>query len=598
MKNIFLVKNCPHLPQDKINQSNCMVINLDTLTGYNDVQRNAPETPILYRVADKPAFEKAYRDLIASLGQKHQSMYWWASCLSEKNAFTSKIFQRLYKLACLDADLRTDFKGDVTVICSDDVILKQIWVNYRKRFMVYYPFLSNISGEIRKIINVCTGFLKQINIAVDECVKLLSAGLVLLEKKAKIKKNKDYIVLRTWVDHRNYKSDAYDDSYFKNLPNFLSGNNQKVLIAAGIISDYYSIIQKFKGDIKNFIIPVNFYLKGIDILSCLCATCFKRTAIKGNIHFYGFDITCLVAAELNSDIVTTHFFSALLQYYACRRLAEAISIKEFIYTFENYSWEKMSILGLRSQNPKIKIVGFQHAFIAKNSFIYFPGAGDIGKMPLPDKIVTMGKRTQEIMKRFGNYPEGIFSVGCALRQEYLFNLTILPRNRNGGIFVPLTITIEDTVKVLNFIFEAGLGQCSEKIYLRFHPATPIEKVIKMIRFSLPRNFIISDNAPMLKEMERCSVVLYTWTTVCLEALNMGRPVIYLDVNYPLEVDPLFECDSLKDVCREPGNLIAKIEKLRNMDDKVFMEQMQKARGYLNDYFSPVNQKALSNFIIA
>jgi len=148
---------------------------------------------------------------------------------------------------------------------------------------------------------------------------------------------------------------------------------------------------------------------------------------------------------------------------------------------------------------------------------------------------------------------------------------------------------------LKFIFEAGLGQLPDKIYLRFHPAIQIEKALKRINFSLPNNFIISDNPPVHKELERCSVVLYTFTTVCLEALKMGRPVIYLDVNYPLELDPLFEYSGLKSTCRNPAELKGKIETFRRMDESIFTKELNKANNYLNEYFGQVNDQALNVF---
>lgn len=542
---------------------------------------------------NKDNLEKSYLNLIASLGKSCKSFAWWASVLSEKNDITSKLFIRLYKLAYLDKFIKTVSQNKVMIICSDTVLKEQIIHNYN----LHYSKAEYLHRRIQIILAFFKGIIKQTAKAVDECGKILSSRRILSGKNKEILADKKWFVLRTWVDQRNYKSGNYSDSYFKSLPHFIKKGNKPLLIFAGILSGFKSNLLKFKEDKDYLIIPTNFYLKATDIIRCLFMTYFGRPNIVKPVNYCGLDVTILINYELFYDIATTGFFSALLQYYSCFRLASEVSVRQFIYTFENYAWEKMSILGVRRADLNVKVVGFQHAFIAKNSFKYFPGQGEEFIAPLPDRIVTMGNSTQNIMRRLGNYPENIFLTGCSLRQEYLFNLSLLPRNLNGDIFVPLTITVEDTVNVLHFIFKAGLGLRPEKIYLRFHPATSQKTVMEKLKFKLPPNFIISDNPPMVEELKRSKVVLYTSTTVCLEALKMGRPVIHLNVNYPLEVDPLFECGHLKDSCKKPEELVGKIERLCGLNDEHFYQELGCAESYLRDYFIPVNEQTLEPFVV-
>jgi len=596
MKSIFLIGNIKNFLSSALAKfPDCVVINLSDEKMDGLTINNKFSVAALKENCDKASFDREYVNFIASLAKNSHQLYWWASSLSEKNSFISKLFSRLYTLVCLDDTLKNINNKNVVVICSDSVLKKQIVYNYKNSYDVKLPLFSHLQYYLQKLMLMLIGILKRCLKALIEYEHVWFTRKHLRTKRANIYKHKNYVVLRTWADHRNYKTGLYNDPYFKRLLNYLIHQNESVLIFAGCIGSYKQNIQRFEKDLDNPIIPTNFYLRMNDIVRSLLATIFRRPSVSKNISFRGKNIFYLIADELLRDITTTSFFNALIEYYSCQRLAENVSIKKFIHTFENYTWEKMSILGLKSQNQDIATIGFQHAFISRNSFKYFPGVAEQSIAPFPNKIVTMGKRTQEIMKNFGNYPEEIFSTGCALRQEYLFKLPALPRNVGGGIFIPLTITIEDTVKVLKFIFEAGLGQLPDKIYLRFHPAIQIEKALKRINFSLPNNFIISDNPPVHKELERCSVVLYTFTTVCLEALKMGRPVIYLDVNYPLELDPLFEYSGLKSTCRNPAELKGKIETFRRMDESIFTKELNKANNYLNEYFGQVNDQALNVF---
>ena len=252
---------------------------------------------------------------------------------------------------------------------------------------------------------------------------------------------------------------------------------------------------------------------------------------------------------------------------------------------------------MRECQPTAKVVGFQHAFVSKNSFKYLLGKDEKSVAPLPDRIVTMGSRTRDIMQRLGDYPIGIFKQGCALRQEYLCRLSVLTRKIDGAIFVPLSIAVEDTVKVLRFLLVTGLDRDSRRVYLRFHPATPVDRVLARLASPLPENFLISECPPVNEELSRASVVLYTWTTICAEAVRLGRPAIYLDVNYPYEMDPLFESDDLKSVCRDPRELRARIDEWIEMDEGEFQERVARSQRYLDEYFAAINENGLNAFCL-
>ncbi|MFA6078177.1 MAG: hypothetical protein WC779_00300 [Candidatus Omnitrophota bacterium] len=545
---------------------------------------------------DKALLEKQYLELISSFSAKTDSPFWWAGSVSEKSTFSSQLFVRIYKMQYLDGLIKRSGDADIAVICSDKALRSQIRNNYAAHFDIRCSRIGIIHDGICDAVGICAGVLKQIARALYEYGLLLYVRMVMRTKRRSIDKKSIYVVIRTWADHRSYKTGSYQDPYFNRLLAHVSASGRKVLIFAGILSGFKGLVRLFEKDRVNLIVPTDFYLRGADVLKCLFVSLFLRPRIKNEIIFNGRPLNHLVLHELRQDITTTRFFGAVLQYYSCKRLAAAIPIERFIYTFENYAWEKMSMLGLRSCGPKIKIAGFQHAFVPKNNFAYFPGPSERKTMPLPDKIITMGSRTRDIMKRIGDYPADIFDTGCALRQEYLFSLGELPRETDGDIFVPLTITIEDTVKAFQFIFRSGLAESRKKIYFRLHPATPRDEVMKGIGFSLPDNFIISDNPPIVKEIERCCIVLYTWTTVCIEALKMGRPVVYMDINYPLEVDPLFECSFLKRTASTPEQLLPVISELCGMDDPHFRDELKKAQEYVKEYFYPVNKEGLDAFL--
>jgi hypothetical protein len=272
-----------------------------------------------------------------------------------------------------------------------------------------------------------------------------------------------------------------------------------------------------------------------------------------------------------------------------------VDMHSFIYTFENYAWEKMCLTALKECAQGVKTIGFQHAFIAKNSFKYFLGESEVPLVPSPDTILTMGDVTKRILNTYGRWPREILKTGCALRQANTTNGGPVVLSRCRDILVAFTMTRDESVKILEFIFKAGLDRYPGKVYLRFHPQTPMQEVLRKISFDLPVNFVISNAQNLNDDLKRAGVVLYTLTTVGLEALINGIPGIYLDVNSPLNLDPLFECRDLTDQVCKPEELIDKINKLLGLPDKDYTEALDRARKYLKDYFYPVNDEALALF---
>ena len=135
----------------------------------------------------------------------------------------------------------------------------------------------------------------------------------------------------------------------------------------------------------------------------------------------------------------------------------------------------------------------------------------------------------------------------------------------------------------------------QAVFLRLHPLTAISDVLKRLSFPLPKNFIISEGKTLLEDFKRAGIVLYSLTTVALEALKVGLPVIYMDINKPFYLDPLFESDHLKESVFSPGQLKGKIEQLLNLDADLYQHELNRSHQYLNEYFSPITEEAMYQF---
>ncbi len=542
--------------------------------------------------AAKERMDNDYLDLIAGLARADGSKFWWANALSEKNELLSKFYTRLSVLYAFDRWLKDHPADDCIVVCDDG-----LWDPVYSLLIVDRQ-VSCGGRTSKRLIKTARNLFRYLIKLMLACWKEIYR-MVLSRRQLKISDRLDSLrearVIKSWVDHRSYRTGSYQDAYFPDLLSYLQKHQVPSLVLADIIQDFRRRLADIVRDRQNFIVPIEYFLSLKDLWQAFIAQWVHRPQLRGRAVFGSLDVTGLVRDELDESFFSTRFFNNVLYYFKIKGLARRLDIHSFIYTFENYAWEKMCLIALKEFGHDIRTVGFQHAFIAKNSFRYLLGENEFRIVPSPGRILTMGDVTRRILGSYGRWPQNILRTGCALRQSQTMNSSQSAYARSRDILVAFTMTREDSIRILEFIYAAGLDKYPYNIILRFHPQTPVQEVLKALSFKLPSNFLISQAASLSEDLKRAGVVLYTFTTVGLEALVNGIPAVYLDVNKPLDLDPLFECQHLKERAGRPQELQAKIDQLFDLHETDYTRSLAEARRYLKDYFYPVNDDALALF---
>lgn len=550
---------------------------------------------------EKLSCEKEYIDTIAALGAKYNSLNWWANPLSEKNEYISSHYKNLclYYRLIKTLDKYTDAALSVFLICNNE-ILEQL-----KIYCLEKKIRITSVKDLKSIISLSTynrtsNYLHCLFFILKNIYKKFYIAHSMSHRiRKQIACSKDYFVIRTWLD-KNFKSgsEIYNDVFFGRLPAYVRKHGYKLLILSGILNNYKKVIDRIKDGQESqdvLIIPEEYFIRYSDFLLLLGYLVSKKIKIKETVFFKGIDVTDIYRRELARGYSNAGYLSNIWRYLIARRFAEAVTYKAYIQTFENYAWEKMTILGIRENKDAGLTYGFQHAFISRNSFKYFPGRLEKEIIPLPDKIITMGRETKEIMQRYGSYKDTILKTGCALRQEYLGGLKPFERRRLNKVLVPLTMVVEESIQVLKYLCDSDLPQTGINVVIRCHPFAPFESLKKHSSFSIADNITVSCSKSVREDLNDSDMVIYTWTTVAIEALRLGLPVIYLDI-LGMMVDPLFRCDALKRSVSKPEELLPAIESLYSLDNDTFYKEQQKAQEYLQQYFTPVTEENLSVFL--
>jgi predicted glycosyltransferase len=92
------------------------------------------------------------------------------------------------------------------------------------------------------------------------------------------------------------------------------------------------------------------------------------------------------------------------------------------------------------------------------------------------------------------------------------------------------------------------------------------------------------------------VVLYASSTVGLEAISLGIPVIYLDLGSFLDEDPLLGWGGFKWPVTDPSALVDTIIRIEAIPDDEFRQLQRDGQEYAAAYLEPVTEEGLLRFL--
>jgi hypothetical protein len=125
---------------------------------------------------------------------------------------------------------------------------------------------------------------------------------------------------------------------------------------------------------------------------------------------------------------------------------------------------------------------------------------------------------------------------------------------------------------------------------------PIDKLLEQCLGDVPDNFYISDGN-LKDDIESSFCVLYRQTSVGLQALINGVPVIHLAIDAPLICDPIENFKAFKWTVRSSTELYTALQEIRALNKEQKNEAMVYARRYAEKYFARPNDDNMQKFLI-
>jgi hypothetical protein len=545
----------------------------------------------------KDAFLREYIDLLGRIGKETDTLEWWATDIASKNRFTSRIPKLLSAFLNIIETIKSNQFDIMVIVKPDWTIISSLKKACEKEQV---DFIAVGGFGVRNLQTVIASKCRILLSVVYNIVKISIRGIycrtMLWGKTESILKDSGpYYAVKTFIyDNSFAKGHNYRDIFFGKLPEVLR-QNKKVLIFASVLGRYRQCLQGIKKCNSFRIIPVEYFIAFLDLISAFKAFITYKVIVSDK-YMFGYEVSSLIQNELERTWNGISYFQ-LLHYWILKRLLTKLRIDTFLLTYENNPWEKMCITALRQTSPKTFIIGYQHTIVSHASANMFTSFHEHGIMPLPDRILTVGKATKETIERYGSYENGFIRASCGLRFEYLFNLGRLTRKNTGNILVGLE-GIREAYKMVGYIIKELGGMQKYNVRIRTHPVLPWKYFQHSHGFDLTKypNFYLSSGGPLREDLKWADTVIYWGSTIGIEALKSGRPVIHYNIGSILNYDPLFESYDLKWVVNERDELGAVLERISKLDNEEFTSRWEKSKIYLDSYFHEVTEENMKEFI--
>jgi surface carbohydrate biosynthesis protein (TIGR04326 family) len=232
----------------------------------------------------------------------------------------------------------------------------------------------------------------------------------------------------------------------------------------------------------------------------------------------------------------------------------------------------------------------------------FPSRNEFSIRPLPDYIVTNGPLFRDTLISEG-VPQNRIRTGCALRHTYLWTSPHVQDNHRSvksqpplKILAATAIGYGDSVELIKKTACAFGGDRDYEVMIKCHPLVNVSEIKNDLGTLLKQDNIHFESRPIGELLPEVDVLLYTYTSVCYEALMHGVfPIFVLSENF-INLDKLDAVPDIRWKAATSDDLRKLIKSFREMPDKTYENWKKKAHDVVLFALSPINEKCAESYV--
>jgi len=457
-------------------------------------------------------------------------------------AATSNSFALIFQELVEEYGVAKESQG-ILVIVADCWLYRLFKEHYRENTEV--KFLSPIAwvSVMRKVQYLARGLVARIRL-----LARMIRQMVIVKRKLngrQTAKHKDAHNIHAWIysniEPRLFQGrDQIDDPYMPGLCEMLQRNRVSVQRLIGLM--FPPPYEGRQSALSSGVVPLLDRLQLRDVWDAVTC-CF---GVRGLVPFdeYGTNMHQLIEREKWEEIRSANLALNVLYYHAFRRFFESHRGKCLFFFYEGQAWEKMLCLAKRASGTTMKLVGYQHSTIPLLLLNYFPHSREWDYLPHPDSVLANGSFHKKIMKDAG-YPERILKEGGTLRYQQFERGRAHVKSKSDRstessiIFVALPTSPFISRELIELLIQHNDVWVSQGIYfwIKPHPDCPLEQIG---RYSEREKHFETVTRTLTEIIGEIDAVLYSSTTVGLEALLLGLPVLAYVPEMAISCDPVLD----------------------------------------------------------
>lgn len=407
-------------------------------------------------------------------------------------------------------------------------------------------------------------------------------------------------ILRSWITTGTINDEGiYRDRNFGVLPDFLRQQGKDVWI----IPMFFNLDQSMPEQMKlmarsnhQFVFHEQ-YLTFFEMLKTL-RDGVKNLRLKCNAFYGGHNFGPVIRdihldQSLSTELLAQNNIKYLLEKWA----AKGIKIHRFLYPMENNCPEKFFILAAKLSYPQAEVIGFQHTVWYKEQMGMFLHPVEAGHHPVPDCIVTSGKKYIDVLRQAG-FPADIIKLGPSLRNSNIYSMpeTAEYCGKTGKVLIILNFDDNQTFELLSKASQALKKIAPAEILIKPHPLTPVGLLKDYLReIQFPAYTLVGGTVQ--EWVSRVDAVIMSAGSVSnLETIIMGVPLIRISLGSNFDLDPLWDDNRFTHFSITPDDIAAQIERCMKLSPDEKDQLRIFGREVLNSYFEPVTPDILRVFL--
>ena len=472
-----------------------------------------------------------YIDYIDKSEKSDYGDSWWNTRISGKNPWISATYFRFCQILLLEKILKNFNNKDVDIL----VVIEELCVYKSANELIENHFKDKIEylhiKNNSKLNLIIKGILRRATIIPYYLIKAVWLKLIFRNFSNKnFLENKVFVF--SFLDNRCFVNNKFEDPF---LANFLkkiniTSNISYVPVINNISSKKLLIFKNWLEDNQNSATFLPYYFSIYGFFSEIFNT--KLLYNSKNKFLNDVNLKFLINMERLeewSDFSLQNFLIRKTSSHIKKKLHK----KLIIYPFENQIWER-NMLYIFQNDKNVKIYGIQNAPAPKLSIRYFVSKSLIKYLPLPNLIFVIGNISYDNLSPY--YGKHMLKKISSSRKIHYDLKKLYSENRNKNIMVACSISVDESIQLINFVFNSLKKHKKYKIIIVPHPLSKFDYSKYLKSINAPSNYCLSTDYKFT--LDNSKYILFDSSTAGIEGLLNGLLPVRISNEYMLSVNPM------------------------------------------------------------